>query len=170
MAKLRVNNRRKSSISMQQFITELGENFSEHMKEKLMELDSRSFLTRKDVSHRVDLKHVEHIQYECVSNSEDKSAAKRKEYSYAQFAVVDGVLYFSERCLESDSVKQSPIVEVIYDSLGSEGMISDNGVNLKKIGNDNIDYVVDNILTGCPQVSQTYLDIIRGMVSRSGNK
>jgi hypothetical protein len=167
---VRVNNRRKSSISMQQFISEFGENFSEHMKEKLMELESRSFCTRKEINYRVDLKHVEHIQYECACDTEGNPKSGQKEYAYGQFAVIEGILYFSESCLENVSVMESPVVRTIYNSLDSVGMITDKDINMKKIDDSNIDYVIDSILAVCPQVSQEYLNITQGMLSRVKNK
>jgi hypothetical protein len=155
---------------MQQFISEFGESFSEHMKEKLIELGSRSFCTRKEITHRVDLKHVEHIQYECACDSEGNIKSGRKEYSYGQFTVIDGVLYFSEGCLVSDTVMESPVVKAIYNSLESEKIIDDKAANMKKVDDRNIDYVVDSIIAECPQVSQEYLNITQGMISRSQNK
>lgn len=167
---MRINNRRKSSISMQQFISEFGESFSEHMKEKLMELSSRSFCTRSEIIHRVDLKHVEHIQYECACDSEGNIKSGLKEYSYGQFTVIDGGLYFSEGCLESDTVMESPVIKYIYNSLESERITDDKTANMKKVDDSNIDYVIDSIMAECPQVSQEYLSITQGMVSRSHNK
>lgn len=158
---------KKRSISMKQFITEFGMNFSEHMKKKLMELESRSFLTRKEVSNRFDLKHVEHLEYEhtCSLNN-----TVLKEYVYGQFEVNEDILYFSQNCQESAKVMQSPIVSKIYDSLGCEGAILNDGRNLKRIGDNNIDYIVDSTLSVCPKVSQKYLDITAAMVSRANNK
>lgn len=162
--------KKNSSIALKQFISEFGENFSNYMKERLMELESRSFLTRKDVINRFDLKHVEHIQYECPSDSKDASDKVKKEYSYGQFEVNDGILYFSENCFENSQIMQSPMVNTIYHSLNDEGTIFNDGRNLKKVDDKNIDYVVDSILSACPQVSQAYLDIVKGMVSRADSK
>lgn len=158
---------RKRSISMKQFILEFGVNFSEHMKKKLMELESRSFLIRKDVSNRFDLKHVEHIEYE---HSTGVDGVMLKEHVYGQFEVNEDVLYLSESCEESTKVIQAPIVSKIYNSLESDGAIFSDGRNLKRIGDNNIDYVVDSTLSVCPKVSQKYLDIINGMVARADNK
>jgi hypothetical protein len=162
--------RKNSPMALKQFISEFGANFTEYMKDKLMELESRSFLTRKDVRSRFDLKHVEHIQYECDCDSQDYSQMPKKEYSYGQFEVIDDILYFSEICLESNQVQQSQMVSTIYNSLNGEGTIFNDGRNLKKVDDKNIDFVVDSILLNCPQVSQSYLDIINGMVSRSDDK
>lgn len=161
---LKNNYNRKNTISVKMFISEFGENFSKHLKKRLMELEVRCLLTRKEFPYLLDLKHVEHLKYQC--NSEDC----QKEYAYAQFAVIDGELYFSESCLENDKIMQSPIVSTIYNSLNSEGMILHEGINLKRIDDSNIDYVLDNILSSCPDVSQSYLDIVKGMVSRANYK
>jgi hypothetical protein len=160
----------KSSMSMKQFISEFGDKFSEHMKAKLMELESRSFLTRKEFNNRFDLKHVEHIQYECEYNFDNALNVKQKEYSYAQFEVNDGVLYFSESCCENNLVMQSPMVSIIYNSISSDNIIVNNGSNLKRMDDKNIDYIVDSILESCPEVSKAYLEIIKGMVQRSNSK
>jgi hypothetical protein len=152
---------------MKQFILEFGVNFSEHMKKKLMELESRSYLIRKEVSNRFDLKHVEHIEYE---HSRDIDSTVLKEYVYGQFEVNEDILYFSQSCEETTKVMQAPIVSKIYDSLESDGAILSDGRNMKRIGDGNIDYIVDSTLAACPKVSQKYLDIIEGMVSRANNK
>lgn len=164
------NYARKSNISMKMFIKEFGENFTGHMKERLMDLEVRCFLTRKDIAYRFDLKHVEHLQYECASDSEDSSAVSSKEYAYGQFVVIEGKLYFAESCLESKDIMQSPMVSTIYNALDSEGSIFDEGRNLKILNDKNIDFVVDSILSSCPEVSEAYLDIVKGMISRANNK
>lgn len=170
MFNLRANSARKSTVSVKMFIKEFGEDFPKHVKERLMDLESRCFLTRKEIDYRFDLKHVEHLQYETASDTENPSAPNSKEYAYGQFAVVDGKLYFSESCIETDQIMQSPMVSSIYNALDSEGIISDEGRDLKRINDNNIDFIVDSILSSCPQVSQSYMDIVKGMVSRSNNK
>lgn len=167
---MRVNHARKSTISMKLFIKEFGENFTEHVKERLMDLEVRCFLTRKEIDYRFDLKHVEHLQYEFTSDVEDPKAPSSKEYAYGQFVVLNGNLYFSESCLESKEVMQSNIVIEIYNDLNNDGTVFDEGRNLKKLDDSNIDFVVDSILAACPQVSKAYLDIVQGMVSRANNK
>ncbi|MCT8977467.1 hypothetical protein N4T77_12720 [Clostridium sp. CX1] len=154
----------KKTISVKQFISELGEDFSEHMKERLLDLNLRSVLTRKEDYNKVDIKHVEHTMY---GSNEDK---EQKEYSYGQLIVDDGVLYFSEKAMENDYVMQAPVVSTIYSSLGNETTTMDEGVNAKKVDDTNIDYVVDTILGVCPEVSQSYLDIVKEMTSRSDIK
>lgn len=161
---MKKNYRMKKTISMKGFIAELGDNFSEHMKKRLMELEVRCVLTRKEDEYRVDIKHVEHTKYDDSEISEDKS---QKEYAYGQFVVNEGILYFSDRCMESTEVMQSPIVNTIYASLSSEGMITDENGSAKKIDDSNIDYLIDSILSVCPQVSQKYVDIVKDMMSHS---
>lgn len=162
---LKKNYRIKKTISMKQFISEFGENFSQHMKKRLLELEIRCVLTRKDDIYRLDLKHVEHIQHECVA--ENNSDTCEKEYVYGQFVSLNGILYFSEKCIESATVMQAPIVTEIYNSLNNDGMILDGDINLKQVDDTNIDYIIDTILTVCPQVSQKYLDIVKQMTSLS---
>lgn len=167
---MKTNYIKKSTISIKMFISELGENFSANMKKRLLELQPRCILTRKKVNYRLDLKHVEHLQYECTGDMEDTSEACKKEYSYGQLQVIDGILYFSEGCCENDQVMPSPIVSTIFNSLDSEGMTVDEDRRLKKVDDSNIDYVVDSILSVCPQVSQAHMDIVKGMVSRANSK
>lgn len=150
----------RKTISMKQFIAEFGENFSQHMKNRLMELEVRCVLTRGEEINRLELKHVEHTRYNCHNSSEDGSDAYSKEYAYGQLLVVDGVLYFSESHGDSADVMQSPVVSNVFDSLSSEGMIMDEGFYAKKVDDSNIDFVIDTILTVFPQVSQSYLDIM----------
>jgi hypothetical protein len=161
---------RKSTISMKMFIKEFGEEFSEHVKERLMDLEVRCFLTRKEIAYIFDLKHVEHLQYEYVSQVEESSAPSSKEYSYGQLVVLDGKLYFSDSCLENREVIQSPMVSTIYNALDSQGAILEEDRNLKRLDDNNIDFVVDSVLSSCPEVSQSYLNIVQGMTSRANNK
>ena len=93
----------------------------------------------------------------------------QKEYAYAQFIMIEGILYFSEKCTESSEVMQATIVSEIYDSLNSKDMIIEAGINARKIDDSNINYVIDTILTVCPPVTQGYLDIVAGMTSRSNS-
>lgn len=166
----KTNHARKSAVSIKMFIKEFGEDFSEHVKERLMDLEIRCFLTRKEIAYRFDLKHVELLQYEIASDVVEPSAPCTKEYAYGQFVVLDGKLYFSERCLENKDIMQSPMVSNIYNALNSEGIIVNEGSNLKSLDDNNIDFVVDSILSSCPEVSQSYLDILKGMISRSNNR
>lgn len=157
----------KKTISMRQFIAELGEGFSEHIKKRLLELGTRCVLTRKEINYRLDLKHIEHAQFETACDGENNSGICRKEYTFGQFIVVEEGLYFTEQCLESKEVMQHPVVSEIYNSLDAEGMIFDEDRNAKKINDANIDYVIDSILAVCPAVSQGHLDMVQGMISRS---
>jgi hypothetical protein len=158
---------KKRAMSMKQFITEYGESFSEHIKEKLMELESRSFLIGGGPEKRFELEHVEHLKYECKGKSEEPVM---KEYAYAEFQILEDGLYFSKKCKESDKVMQSPVVEKIYNSLESQETAEGDGRQAKKIDDNNIDYIVDSILAVCPEVSQRYLEIIKGMSERADNK
>ena len=167
---MKINNNGKSALSVKRFILEFGEDFSEHIKKRLMELEERCFLTRKEVKYLFDLKHVEHLQYDCPIDLENKSKIEKKEYSYGQFAVINGILYFSENCFENDEIIQSPAVSTIYESLDGKGLIFDEGRNLKIIDDTNIDYVIDSISLSCPQVSREYLDIVKSMISHANSK
>lgn len=153
------NYRIKRTISIKQFISEFGETFSEHMKERLLELEVRCVLTRTEEIYRLDLKHVEHLQYDC------NSAGSTKEYVFAQFVGVEDMLYFSDKSAETDKIMQSPIITSIYNSLSSDNMILDEGNIVKKVDDNNIDYVIDNILTVCPDVSKSYIAIMKDILS-----
>lgn len=150
----------KKTISMKQFISEFGEHFSKHMKQRLLELEVRSVLTRKDDYHRLDLKHVEHIKYNCRYTAPDNNGTLQKEYSYGQFVVNEGNLYFSEQCLEGPDVMQAPVVDDIYNKLNYKGSFFDSGLYAKRVDDDNIDYIMDSILGVCPEVSKEYISII----------
>lgn len=157
---MKKNYKLKKTISMKQFISEFGENFSKKVKERLLELEVRCVLTRREDTNRLDIKHVEHLQYDSYCESENSSDKCKKEYVYGQFLVFEGVLYFSGKCSESADVMQAPIVSLIYNSLNNEEEIFETGDRAKKIDDSNIDYVIDTMLTVFPEVSQAYLDII----------
>jgi len=155
------NYKMKKTISMKMFISEFGQSFSEHMKERLMELEVRCVLTRKEEENRLDFKHVEHTMFDC--NTDNNTGICQKEYVYGQLIVVEGILYFSEKCIEDTGVMQSPIVNKIYNSLDSNDIVSFSDIQAKKIDDNNIDYVIDTMLTVYPDVSQRYKDIWKNM-------
>jgi hypothetical protein len=148
----------KKTISMKLFVKEFEDSLSEHMKKRLLELEIRCVLTRKEENNILDIKHVEHTKYNCSPESAMDDC--KKEYVYGQLIVLDNVLYFSKSSSESDQVMLSPVVESIYDSLKSDEIVSDLGVNIKRIDDSNIDYVIDRMLEVFPPVSQEYRDIM----------
>lgn len=150
--------RMKKTVSVKQFIVELGADFSKHVKQRLLELGGRCVLTRKDESFILDLRHVEHTKYDCISRG--STPATRKEYAFGQLIVHEGVLYFSQNCLENEDIMQAPMVSTIYNSLGSEELTLEGDIKGKKIDDENIDYIVDNILTVCPEISPEHMAII----------
>lgn len=155
----------KRTISMRQFIAEFGSNFTEHIKTKLLQVGERCVLTRKDDHNRLDLKHVEHTQYECACEGEESADACLKEYSYGQFVVEEDELYYSEKCSETSVVMQSHVVSEIYNSLDGTLIMTEDGSYAKKIDESNIDFLIDEILKVCPKVSQRHLDIVKEMLS-----
>lgn len=150
--------RMKKTISMKQFITEFGGGYSKRTKKRLLELGERCVMTRKDESFILDIKHVEHTKYDV--NSQEHTEIIQKEYAFGQFVAHEGSLYFSESCIENDDVMQSPVVNTIFSSLNSDNLVLDNGVTAKKVNDENIDYIIDNILTVCPEVSPEHLAIV----------
>jgi hypothetical protein len=150
----------KKTISMKRFIQEFGEGFSKHMKSRLLDLEIPCVLTRKEDSNRLDIKHVEHTQYDSECGFQDEPATCRKEFCYGQFVVIDGELYYSENCLVNEKVMESPIVDTIFSSLDTQNIIFDENSTAKRIDDSNIDYIIDAILSVCPKVSQSYMDIM----------
>jgi len=162
------NYKMKKTISVKQFVEEFGETFSEYIKKRLLELEVRSVLTRKEHACVLDIRHVEHLQHEVPC--EDNEEVCTKENTFGQFIVTDGKLYFSESCIENDNVMKSHIVSEIYSSLDSDEMICYEGINAKLIDDRNIDYIINAILAECPEVSQSYLDIMSEMNLRAKSK
>ena len=154
----------KKTISMKQFVLEFGNTFSNHMKDRLLELELACVLIRKEEIYRLNLKHVEHIKYEPSAQETGKSM---KEKVYGQFIVIEEILYYAETCTESKEVMQAPIVNKIYKELSDEGIIVVEGINAKKIDDSNIDFVMDSILAVFPEVSKEYLNIVKSMLSLS---
>lgn len=154
------NYKLKKTISMKQFILEFGENFSDHVKNRLLELEVRCVLTRETDENRLDLKHVEHTKFDSKS---DNSKTSKKEYTYGEFVVIDGILYFSEKCVENATVMQSPIVNTVYAALSSDNSIFFGDTTLKKVDDTNIDYLINTMLTVYPEVSERYIGILKHM-------
>lgn len=145
------------------FIEEFGENFSEHVKARLMELDVRTLLTRKDKYNELDITHVEHIKHQVANASE----LYKKEYVYGELVAFEENVYFCNECIENDEIVKADIVDEIYNSLSEDNLVYDEEKKLKVLNDENIDYVVDSILKVCPQVSEKYISIVKGMISRS---
>lgn len=147
----------KNTISIKQFILEFGENFSKHTKQRLLELGTRCILTRKkDNSYILDLKHLEHVKY-TTGEGEDTCQV---EYAYGQVVMNEGELYFSKSCVETADVMQLELVNEIYSSLESDEMTIEEGTKVKKMDDSNIDYIIDNILQVCPEVSKEHKAIL----------
>lgn len=149
--------RLKRTVSMKQFLAEFGTEFSPHLKKRLLELGDRCVLTRKDENFVLDLRHIEHTKHQC--GSAEGTSAKQKEYAFGEFIAYEGQLYFSECCLENDDIMQASIVSSIYNSLDSRELL-EGDLRGKLVNDDNIDYVVDSILTVCPEISPEHLAII----------
>lgn len=152
---------------MKQFIAEFGESFTEHMKDRLLDLEVRCVLTRNEEENIVDIKHVEHTKYKCGDDSSIGEGKTEKEYSYGQFIILDENLLFSRQTAEGAGIMESPIVDTIYKALTNEEISLEDGSKGKKVDDSNIDFVIDSMLTVCPQVSQSYIDIVQGMIARS---
>lgn len=155
---MKKNYKMKKTVSMKMFVTEFGEDFSKHMKQRLFELGTRCVLTRKEESFILDLKHVEHTKYECPAK--DNATVCRKEYVYGQFVINEGNMYFSESCIETADVMKAPVVNDIYDHLNSHDVLLNEDIKAKKVDDENIDYVVDRILEVCPEMSPEHYAII----------
>ncbi|WP_270474812.1 hypothetical protein [Clostridium cochlearium] len=165
----RKNFRMKKTITMKRFISELGQNFSDKVKSRLLELEIRTVLTRKEVENILDIKHVEHTKYDCPTASKKGSTKGQKEFCYGRFIVIDNDLYFAETCIENESVMKCEIVDTIYNSLTSQQTVYED-ISAKKIDDSNIDYVIDTLLSACPEVSQRYKEIMKEVISRSEDK
>lgn len=150
----------KRTISMKQFISEFGENFSKHMKQRLLELGTRCVLIRTEESYRLDLKHVEHIMYSGDDNALEDPSLCKKEYLYGQFIVNEGIIYFSEACSENADTMQAPVVSAVYNALDKESTVVGGRFSAKEINDENIDFMIDSILAVCPEVSAAHLAII----------
>lgn len=150
----------KKTISMKQFIAELGGTFSKHTKQRLLEVGTRCILTRVDKNNILDLKHIEHTKFDCNCPDETGLGKSQKEFAYGQFVVKDGELFFSDKCYEKTDVMDAPMVNQVFESLIGEVFVLDEDIRVKKIDDENIDFVVDSILKVCPEVSAEHLAIL----------
>jgi hypothetical protein len=169
IAMMKKNYKMKRTISMKQFITEFGEGLSKHMKQRLSELGERCLLNRRDESHILDLRHIEHIKYECSCSAEGEEPMAKKEYAFGQFVVQEGALYFSQSSVENDDIMQISTVNEIYNSLNTEEIEIDE-IKVKRIDDSNIDFVIDSILKVCPEVSAEHMAIIAKYIAIDSRK
>lgn len=164
---LRKNYNIKKTISVKQFIAEFGKDFSDLVKKRLLEIEVRCVLVRQEENFILQIHHVEHTTHDV--SSKDGTKQIKKEFAFGQFIVVEELLYFTDKCSESNTLIQSPIVDTIFNTLTSEALVSETEVtvNAKLVDDSNIDYIIDSILTVCPEVTKEYSDIVDGMLSRS---
>lgn len=152
----------KKTISMKKFISEFGDTFSPHVKARLLELEMRSVLTRKEEMNILDIKHVEHTKYK---DDTAATSSSDKEYAFGQFIALNGYLYFSKNCMESETVMQADKVIKLYNSLETNEEILEEDAIGKKIDDSNIDFFVDGMLSFFPEVSEKYTKILKEMMS-----
>lgn len=157
------NYKMKRTISVKQFVVDFSDSLTKHMKQRLLELGERCILNRRDESHILDLRHVEHLKYEC--SSAEGEAGCKKEYAYGQLIVKDGNLYFSQCCVENADIMQSIVVSEIYSEISSPEVEIEKDIVGKLIDDSNIDYVIDRILDVCPKVSPEHMAIIAKYVN-----
>lgn len=138
------------------FIGEFGEGFSDHIKKRLLEIGNRCILTRKEIDYCFDLKHVEHIKYDCGTGED----GNLMEYTYGQLVASDGELYYSCQGKDSAEIKQFQAIEGLFDSIEANTECLEDDIKAKKIDDSNIDFLVDNLIEICPPVSPGYLKII----------
>ncbi|MBA5849956.1 hypothetical protein H2684_01300 [Clostridium sp. cel8] len=163
---MKKNYRMKRTISVKMFISEFEQCFSEHIKKRLMDIDLRCVLTRKDKKYVVDIKHVEHIKYN--SKSENGENSSDKEYVYGRFICSEDMLYFSNDFDNTNDFMKAEVVDNIYNSMNTEEvLIDEEELKGKQVNDGNIDFIIDSILEVCPDVSQKYLDIVHEMISHS---
>lgn len=155
---MKKNYKLKKTISMRQFVSEFGENLSTKMKKRLLELGPRCILNRKEDTNVLDLKHMEHTKHDNSCN--EGHELQKKEYIYAQFIMKDGAMYFSEKCATGTDAMEAPCVKTIFDTIDGEVIMTEEGINAKRIDDSNIDFVVSNILNICPEVSAEHMAII----------
>lgn len=155
---MKKNYKLKKTISLRQFVSEFGDSLSKQMKERLLELGPRCVLNRKENSNILDLKHMEHIRHDNTCTESNK--LMQKEYIYGQFVMKDGEMYFSEKCAVGTDAMESSCVESIYAAIENPTILTEEGIAAKKIDDSNIDYVVDTILSECPDASEEHMAII----------
>jgi len=155
---LKKNYKLKKTISLRQFVAEFGDSLSKQMKTKLLELGPRCVLNRKEEANVLDLKHMEHIKHDNACS--DSNEVLKKEYIYGQFIMKDGAMYYSQKCATGLDSMEATCVENIYETIETETIQLEEGVSAKRIDDSNIDYVVDSILSECPEVSAEHMAII----------
>ena len=149
----------KKTISMKKFISEFGEDFTAHTKERLLELEIRTVLTRSEYPNILDIKHVEHTKYECCGEAESR------ELTFGRLIVNGGKLYFTGSETDSNTLMEAENVPDLYNSLKADEKIVDNGISAKEINEDNIDFFMDKMLDTIPEVSESYIKIIKEMLA-----
>jgi hypothetical protein len=164
---MRKNYRMKRTISVKMFIAEFGENFSELVKKRLMDVDVRCVLTRKDKKYVVDIKHVEHLRYD--SKSQSGIETSNREYVYGRLVQYNDCLYFSNDFENTNDFMKHDVVDDIYNSMKGDEVVTDENQDMraKQVTDENIDFIIDSILKVCPEVSQKYLDIVNEMTSHA---
>jgi hypothetical protein len=151
------------TISIKKFISEFGASFSPLVKEKLLQLELRSVLTRLENINVFNIKHVEHTKH----TREDESGTTEKEYVFGQLVSIEGKLYFSKDFTEDEIFEKCPSIDAVYESLEGDELLLESGIKVKFIGDDNVESFINGLLTCIPDVSERYVKILKEMTSYS---
>lgn len=144
---------------MSMFISEFGEAFTSHTKQKLMEIRNSCILIRKAPGDSFDIKHVEHTKH-ILDNADGTSNMKPREYTFGQLLINEDLLYFSKECEETEDAIQHPAISDIYSNMDTKPEVLEDNIEGKRIEDSNVDYLVDHLTELYPPLSEEYLKII----------
>lgn len=117
-----------------------------NVAEKLLELDGHIILSKADYDHRYNILDLHHkIHPATIKTKDNKTESHDKEWAFGHIIIHDNNVYFSERPTSNRDVEEHEISSVIYANLKTYG-IFDIDRNARLINEDNVDFVVDEIL------------------------
>ena len=72
-------------------------------------------------------------KFNIIHKSSSYFPKNKKEYSYGQFIIEEGILYFSDNSIENADVIQEPSISNIYNSLNVQDIFVDEAIKVKKL-------------------------------------
>lgn len=144
---------------MSKFIEDEGYDVSDYQKESLSRLNGVTITSSADHDNRVNILHKEHPPYDTTKRDSKTGdiVPCKKEYAYGHIIAKNGKLHLSERVTTNRDVMEHNVVKNVYLSLTSEEICDDiDNRHAKLVTDENVDFIVNRILSVCPATKSGY--------------
>lgn len=165
------------SITMKKAFEQFQPEVSEHVREKVEELDRLGYLQRQQYEYRFNLHQKENLRLNLPTKDGRECL---RAYVYAHFMFISHNIYLSNKCTSNAEAFQHTGYQSIYntqkitliekynsiyddkDKFLKDNFIEKGGDNRRgiKITDNNVDKIVDDILKIMPPLSEKYKEML----------